>query len=224
MVALLVLGTFLIFILLDWLMSRNKVTQPVVATVAPARALPRMDAEHVEGFLVPDKLSYHPGHSWLSRERRNLVRVGVDEFAAALAGSVEKIELPKPGQWVRQGQKSWAFFRNGEKTEMVSPTEGEIVEINHDLLRDPSLLRREPYGRGWVATIHVPDEESTNRNLVPAGLVRSWMRDAVSRLYAVQPQLAGAVAADGGRPADDLLAAMPEANWKEVTGEFFLTV
>jgi glycine cleavage system H protein len=224
MVALLVLGTFLTFILLDWLLNRNKVTQPVVAAVAPTRALaPRVEPEHVDGFLVPEKLAYHPGHSWLLRERRNLVRVGVDEFAAYLAGTVDKIELPKPGQWIRQGQKTWTFFRNGQKTEMVSPTEGEIVEVNQELVKDPSLLRRDPYGRGWVAMVHVPDEESTSRNLVPAGLVRNWMREAVSRLYARQPQLAGAVAADGGRPAEDLLAGMPEANWKGVTGEFFLT-
>jgi glycine cleavage system H protein len=220
MVALLVLGTFLVFILLDWLLGRNRVAQ---TAAAPARILPRVNSEHVEGFLVPEKLAYHSGHSWLARERRNLVRVGADEFAAALAGAVDKIEMPKPGQWVRQGQKAWSFFRNGEKTEMVSPTEGEVVEINQELLRDPSLVRSDPYGRGWVATIHVPDEESTNRNLVPAGLVKGWMRDAVSRLYALQPRLAGTVAADGGRPAADLLAGMPEANWKEVTGEFFLT-
>jgi len=42
-------------------------------------------------------------------------------------------------------------------------------------------------------------------------------------LYSRQPALAGAVAADGGRPADDLLAALPEQDWKEVTAEFFLT-
>ena len=72
--------------------------------------------------------------------------------------------------------------------------------------------------------VHVPDEENTTRNLVPKGLVREWMRDAVERLYSRQPALAGAVAADGGRPADDLLASLPDANWAEVTGEFFLTV
>ena len=60
------------------------------------------------------------------------------------------------------------------------------------------------------------------RNLVPVKLVRDWMREAVERLYARQPQLAGAVAADGGRPAEDLLRALPGANWKEITGEFFL--
>ena len=40
----------------------------------------------------------------------------------------------------------------------------------------------------------------------------------------VNPRLPGAVAADGGRPVDDLLAGLPDANWAEVTGEFFLTV
>jgi hypothetical protein len=65
--------------------------------------------------------------------------------------------------------------------------------------------------------------KSTVRNLVPKTLVREWMRNAVERLYVLQPALAGAVAADGGRPADDLLAAVPGANWKKVTGEFFLT-
>jgi glycine cleavage system H protein len=133
------------------------------------------------------------------------------------------VELPKPGQWIRQGQKAWSFWRDGEKTDMVSPTEGEVVEINQDVVQDPALLRKDPYGRGWLAAIHVPDEESTARNLVPAGLVRSWMREAVTRLYALQPQVAGAVAADGGRPAGDLLAGMPDRNWKEVTGDFFLT-
>ena len=107
---------------------------------------------------------------------------------------------------------------------MVSPTEGEVMEINAEVVKNPAILRQDPYGKGWLVTVHVPDEESTGRNLVPKGLVREWMRDAVERLYARQPALAGAVAADGGRPADDLLATLPDANWKEVTGEFFLTV
>jgi hypothetical protein len=49
------------------------------------------------------------------------------------------------------------------------------------------------------------------------------MREAVGRLYARQPQLAGAVAADGGLPTEDPLASLPDVNWREVTGEFFLT-
>lgn len=222
MTVILVLATFLAFILLDYLLSRRKEVQAVVAE-KPRAVTPLVRPSIVEGFLVPEELRYHPGHSWLLRERGHYARVGVDEFAAALMGPVAKIELPKPGHWIRQGQKALAFYRDGEKTEMVSPIEGEVVEVNSDVLNDPSLLRKEPYGRGWLMSVFVPDEESTVRNLVPSGLVGNWMREAVERLYARQPQLAGAVAADGGRPADDIFAALPETSWKALTQEFFLT-
>jgi glycine cleavage system H protein len=221
MTVILVLATFSIFIGLDWLINRRKAPQVVVA---PSYATGHtLDLSYIEGFKVPEQLSYHPGHSWAVQERRNLVRVGMDEFAAALLGRVERIELPKPGQWIRQGQKTWSLFRAGEKTEMVSPAEGEVIEINSEVLAHPELLREDPYGKGWLALIHVPDEETTARNLVPKSMVRSWMREAVGRLYACQPQLAGAVAADGGLPAEDLLANLPDANWRQLTAEFFLT-
>lgn len=221
MTVLLVLTTFLVFIVLDYFLNRRKVmaTVPVEAKAVPAQ----VGGDYVNGFLVPNSLSYHSGHSWLLHERKNVVRVGADEFAAALAGKVERIELPKPGQWIRQGQKVVAFFRDGEKAEMVSPTEGEVMEVNTELANNPAMLRQDPYGKGWLLSVHVPDEENTGRNLVPKMLVREWMSEAVDRLYARQPQFAGAVAADGGRPAEDLLAGLPEVNWREVTGEFFLT-
>jgi glycine cleavage system H lipoate-binding protein len=223
MTVILVLVTFLAFIVLDYALNRRKALAVHPVQAEAPKAAPVFTGNYVDGFLVPENVAYHSGHSWLVRERKNVVRIGADEFAAALAGKVEKVELPKVGQWVRQGQRILTFYRNGEKAEMVSPTEGEITAINPDVLADPTLIRQDPYGKGWVATVHVPDEESTTRNLVPKVLVREWMREAIERLYAKQPALAGAVAADGGRPAEDLLAGIPEANWKEVTAEFFLT-
>jgi hypothetical protein len=107
---------------------------------------------------------------------------------------------------------------------MVSPTEGEVMEVNAEAIKNPAIVRQDPYGKGWLVAVHVPDEENTSRNLVPKRLVREWMRESVERLYARQPALAGAVAADGGRPSEDLLEAIPEAGWTEVTSEFFLTI
>jgi glycine cleavage system H lipoate-binding protein len=222
MTVVLVLGTFLLFIILDYAMNRRRAIATVGVesqTAAPVR----VGDQFVNGFLVPENVSYHSGHSWLVRERQNVVRVGADEFAAALAGKLEKIELPKPGQWIRQGQKMVVFLRNGERAEMVSPTEGEVMEVNPEVLANPALMRQDPYGKGWLLSIHVPDEENTTRNLLPRMLVREWMAEAVERLYARQPRLAGAVAADGGRPAEDLLAGVPEINWHETASEFFLT-
>src|ERR1017187_7536069 len=222
MTVVLVLACFLVFIVVDYFLNRRKAIQTVSGEATQAAAA-AWGADYVDGFLVPRSISYHSGHSWLVRERKTVVRVGADEFAAALAGRIEKIELPKAGQWIRQGQKAFAFIRDGQKTEMVSPTEGEVMEVNAEVLSNPALLRQDPYGKGWLMSGHVPDGEDTGRNLVPQRLVGEWMREAVQRLYARQPSLAGAVAADGGRPAEDLLAALPGTNWKDVTSEFFLT-
>ena len=223
MTVILVLATFLVFIVLDYLMNRGKV-MATVSVDAPKAVPAQFGGDYVDGFHVPEHISYHSGHSWLVKERKNVVRVGADEFAVALLGKIERVELPKPGQWIRQGQKVLTFFRDGQKTEMVSPTEGEVMEVNAEVLRNPAALRNDPYGKGWLVAVHVPDEENTTRNLVPKRIVRDWMRESVERLYSRQPALAGAVAADGGRPADDLLAGLPDTNWVEVTGEFFLSL
>src|SRR5271166_3272218 len=207
MTVVLVLVTFFGFVAFDWFLHRGKV--PVVMPAAEPVRVSQID--RIAGFLAPDNLRYHAGHAWLQRERRNIARTGADEFAAALAGDISKIELPKPGQWVRQGQKAFTLHRNNEATEMVSPIEGEVIEVNQEVLKNPALLRDDPYGRGWLMTVNVPDEESTTRNLIPRNLVRNWMRDAVESLYAMQPQAAYATAPDGGEPARDLLAGIPEA-------------
>jgi glycine cleavage system H protein len=179
--------------------------------------------EVIDGFLTPGNLRYHPGHSWLERERPNRVRVGIDEFAATLVGRVDSVELPKPGQWIRQGQRVFAFLHNGERAEIVSPIEGEVVEVNTQVAANPAVLSQDPYGKGWLLAVHVPDEEGTLRNLVPVNLVASWMREAVERLYSLQPRLAGATAADGGRPVDDLWEGLPAESWKATVSTFFLT-
>lgn len=222
MAVILVLCTFAVFIAIDAILSRKRVpqTETAASKLSETSDVPE---DMIDGFRVPVELRYHPGHSWAYRERKNVIRVGVDEFASKLAGKIEKIELPKPGHWIRQGQRAWAFFRGEEKAEMLSPVEGEVVEVNQELINNPALIHQDPYGKGWLFTVFAPDEESVLRNLLPAEVVGSWMRETVARLYAKQPTLAGAVAADGGRPSDDLASAIPGASWKELTAEFFLT-
>lgn len=223
MVVLLVIVTFAVFIAIDMLMSRKKV--PVVPMVTASEAEPAVAGPEMilGGFRVPANLRYHAGHTWLQRERKNVQRVGADEFAAVVTGAVDRVELPKPGQWVRQGQKVFAFQRGGAKVEMVSPVEGEVLEVNAEVAAHPELLREDPYGRGWLMTVFSPDEESPSRNLLPANLLRSWMKEASEAFYRLQPQLAGATAADGGRPSKDATAHLTPEQWQKVANELLLS-
>ena len=221
MAVLLLVITFAVFITIDWVMNHGKAPALSLAESQAAGAPP--NDEIVAGFHLPKRLGYHAGHTWVQRERKNLNRVGADEFAAIFAGPVERIELPKPGTWVRQGQKAISLFRNGEKIEMVSPVEGEIVEVNQDLLTDPALLRSDPYGNGWLMSVFAPDEEGPTRNLLPVSLIATWMREAAEKFYLLQPMPAGVTAADGGRPSELATATLSTEVWKKSAKEFFLS-
>jgi glycine cleavage system H protein len=218
MAVILMIVTFAVFIVIDMVLNRKKAIPLAEAEHAPQHANDAI----FSGFHVPQGLRYHPGHTWLARERKNVNRVGADEFAAIFAGPVDRIELPRAGTWVRQGQKAITLFRGNHKMELVSPVEGEVVDVNEEITKNPALLLEEPYGRGWFMTVFTPDEEGPARNLLPVNLLKGWMRDAADRLYAMQPQLAGATAADGGRPVKNATANFNSAEWERAARELFL--
>jgi glycine cleavage system H protein len=218
MAVILVLATFLIFILVDFALTRKK--RPVSTTVVEPQptTVPLLSSASIEGVLVPDQMRSHPGHTWVFEERPKLARVGADALALRVIGTVDKVELPKPGRWVRQGQKAFTFWTGPTKVELVSPVEGEIVEVNPQIAKDPSLAAKDPYGNGWLVKVNVPENETVERNLLPQSLVRTWMKEEVRRVRAAQPELAKVAVMGGGTsstPAHD-------GSWQKLTRELFL--
>src|ERR1700751_1939991 len=222
MTVLLVLLTFVTFLLIDHFHSRKVVVQPAVQ-VAKREAPPRLAPSLVGGFQVPEKLHFHPGHTWALSESHSLVRVGMDEFASKLTGKIERITLPQRGQWVRQGQKIWTLNRDGTSVDMVSPIEGSVADINEAAVRDPELARKDPYGEGWLVTVQSPAAKTNFRNLLGGALARWWTEESGSRLQRRMPMALGALAQDGGVAMDNLAAQIPDQDWAALAKEFFLS-
>jgi glycine cleavage system H protein len=200
MAVLLVLATFLVFLLIDWILNRKKavaVQNEPIQTEAPAL----LSSASVEGILVPDQLRYHPGHAWCVAERPQFVRVGADALAASVLSSPDRIDLPKPGRWLRQGQRAWSVYCGSHRIDMVSPVEGEVMEVNPDVASRPELLCSDPYGSGWLLKVAVPDAQSTERNLLPKSLVRAWMKEAVQSVRSRQRTVGNVMVAGRGRVA-----------------------
>ncbi|HUK43480.1 MAG TPA: glycine cleavage system protein H [Candidatus Bathyarchaeia archaeon] len=225
MTVLLVLLMFATFLTIDHFYAKAKhpVLQVAPAMSKQAGTAPQLKPSLVGGFSVPDKLRYHPGHTWALSESPNLVRIGLDDFASKLVGKVESVTLPQRGQWIRQGQKVWSIVRNGVKVDMVSPIEGSVADINEAVLSDPSVATKDPYGDGWMVTVQSPDAKTNFRNLMGGALARWWTEESSMRLQRLMPSALGALAQDGGVAIDDLASTMGDEQWTKVTREFFLT-
>src|SRR5215469_4533382 len=220
MTVILVLAMFAIFLTIDYLRKGKTVeAADLVEQGAATRRLPTI----VSGFELPENRSYHQGHTWALQESPTLLRVGIDDFGARLAGKIDEIVLPKRGQWVRQGQKFVTLVRDGQKTELVSPVEGEVTNVNEALTKDATPSNSDPYGQGWLVSVVSPDATTTFRNLLSESLARKWMAEASHRLQVRAPMLAGVVAQDGGVAVHDLTLQLPTEKWSQITREFFLT-
>lgn len=222
MTVLLVVLTFVVFLLIDYFYSR-RLEQPSVAERPERYVIPALQPSIVAGFRVPENLRFHPGHTWALSESPKLVRIGLDDFAARLIGKIERILLPQRGQWIRQGQKIWTIQRHGGRVDMVSPIEGIVADINQAVVENPDLAAKDPYGEGWLVNVQAPDARTNFRNLLGGMVARKWMEEAAARLRGRLPMLAGAVAQDGGVAVADLAEHLPEPNWAELAREFFLT-
>ena len=220
MIALLVVLTFLAGILVDLYMTRRHPILVVDETAASER--PRVVARVIGGFAVPDNVRYHPGHTWALEESPQLVRIGVDDLAAKVAGDVTAIDIPERGQWIRQGQKIIAMHRDGREIDLVSPIEGTVVGVNEAALRDPHLVRKDPYGDGWLLTVNSPDAPTNFRNLIGGATARKWMEEAAATLRRVTPAAVGAVAHDGGIALDSAVGNIPAEEFQKLEKELFL--
>ncbi|MGA9566456.1 MAG: glycine cleavage system protein H [Candidatus Korobacteraceae bacterium] len=175
------------------------------------------------GIEVPESYSFHPGHTWVHDEGHQNARVGIDSFASNLFGEIDGIELADLNRWVRQGQKLCTLKRGERSVDMLSPVEGVLVSINHEVLKTPSLATEDPYKSGWLCVIKAPELSINTKNLLQGPIVPAWMQNSIVRLGGMMQQLSPALAQDGGLPVKGMLFQVDDSVRHQLIKEFFLT-
>ena len=221
MTVLLVLAFFVVLISMDYVVTRQRLARES-RTLADA-TIPAVEPAWVAGYQMPETLYYHRGHTWARPLDANTVLIGVDDFARRLIGSDARIQSPSRGDWLHQGGRAFAMKVNGKAATLISPVEGEVVEVNPELTGQPGLASDDPYGRGWVLKVKAPNLSANLRNLLTGRLARKWMEDSREALELRLMAFSGSVLQDGGEPAADLGNHLPKADWDRLVHEFLLT-
>ena len=191
--------------------------------VAPAKKLAPPVMLKAAGFEVPQDYCFHPGHTWVVDEGRQNARVGIDAFASNLFGKIDSVEVTDLNRWVRQGQPLCTITREGRSVDLLSPIEGVLVSVNHEVLKDPNLIVDDPYRNGWLCVVKAPEMTTNTRNLLRGPMVLPWMQNSLARLGAMVQQLTPALAQDGGLPVKGLFFQVDNGTQQQLTKEFFLT-
>jgi glycine cleavage system H protein len=98
---------------------------------------------------VPDNLLYATSHEWL-RKDSDTATVGITDHAQHELTDVVYVELPALGTKVVAGQQICVVESVKAASDIYSPAEGTVCEVNAALSQDPALLNTDPYEKGWI--------------------------------------------------------------------------
>jgi glycine cleavage system H protein len=113
--------------------------------------------------VTPDKLLYAKTHEWASVEKSgagSVATVGISAFAVEALTDLVYIELPTLGRKVKHGESFGEIESVKAVSDLYSPVDGEVVEVNKDLPGSLETLNSDPYGKGWIVKIKISDEAS----------------------------------------------------------------
>ncbi len=216
-----VLLTFLLLISITYFRRHGQESvAEVQASAHPAKA-PTLTRQL--GFEIPKGYCFHPGHTWVLDEGRQNARIGMDSFAANLLGKIDRIEVAGLNRWVRQGQKLMTLTREGTTIELLSPVEGVITAVNHEVIKNPAMVLEDPYRNGWICIVKSPEITTNVKNLVQGPLVGPWLQNSIARVTAMAQQMSPALAQDGGLPVNGIFNQLDPGSQRKLVQEFFLT-
>ncbi|HXX63536.1 MAG TPA: glycine cleavage system protein H [Bacteroidota bacterium] len=164
----------------------------------------------------------HPGHAWVRETEDGDVLVGIDEFAQALIGTIDSVELPRLLKKVEQGSVAWRLRHGLRTVPIVAPVSGRVIEKNEMVLNNPSLVNRAPYGDGWLLRIKPRRLPSQLRNLLTGKSAQQWTDAVRSQLIAFFSGTPALMYQDGGVLLTDLSDRCSDEEWERLVREFFL--
>ena len=104
--------------------------------------------------MDPKSLRYAKSHEWASLQG-DVCTVGITKFAVDQLTDVVYIELPEVGDHVFTGESFGEIESVKAVSDLYSPVNGEVSEINEKLIDDPTAVTADPLGKGWMITIKV---------------------------------------------------------------------
>jgi glycine cleavage system H protein len=133
----------------------------------------------IEGNEFPEDLYYHREHMWVKVEEGK-VRVGYNDWAQEAAGKLVNLNTRKVGRSVKAG-KTLGTVESGKWVgPLRAPVSGEISELNEEVLKTPSIINDDPYGRGWIAVITPDDLDAETNDLIKGSekdTLETWLKE-----------------------------------------------
>ena len=116
---------------------------------------------------IPKNLLFTKDHEW-ARVENSIVTIGITDFAQSELGDIIFVEFPEIGDMVDVGSSAGTIEAVKTVTDIFSPVNGKIIEINNGIDNSPEVMNTDPYGDGWLMKIELTDEDCSSELMSPS--------------------------------------------------------
>jgi glycine cleavage system H protein len=99
--------------------------------------------------MDPEQLRYATTHEWVHVDGETAT-IGISAFAVEQLTDLVYIELPETGARLSAGEPFGEVESVKAVSDLYSPVDGEVIEVNEALRSNLGLLSTDPYGAGWM--------------------------------------------------------------------------
>ncbi|CAM1649101.1 glycine cleavage system protein GcvH [Bartonella sp. B10834G6] len=116
------------------------------------------------------KLYFTEDHEWISLDG-DLATVGITNHAQEQLGDLVFVELPEVGSTVKKGDSVAVVESVKAASDVFSPVDGTISEVNEALSDDPALVNQKAEKEGWLWKMKISDASQLDSLMDAAGYV-----------------------------------------------------
>lgn len=118
-------------------------------------------------MTVPEELRYTAEHEWVAIDGVT-ASVGITDYAQNALGDVVYVSVPAAGTRVTAGEPCGEVESTKSVSDIYSPVDGEVSEVNGEIEDDPALVNSDPYGAGWLMKVRLDNDGSEPEGLLTA--------------------------------------------------------
>jgi len=183
--------------------------------------LAEADQEFGGEFSIPGGVLVSTGHCWVSLAEDGTAKIGLDDFAKKLLGSVDSINFPNVGMNVEAGQALFSVNQSHRRARFCAPLSGKVVNINEDLSRDCSKLEEMSYGDNWICIIEGNDLDAELPQLKIGKSAVAFFQEDIDRFQAFVQEANNREDSDPAPLFIGAIEKMDDARWETTVKKFF---
>ncbi len=118
--------------------------------------------------MKPEELLFAETHEWAhiaDADGGKVATIGISANAVEALTDLVYMDLPATGTAVTAGSSFGEVESVKATSEMYSPVDGEIVDVNTSLPDNLEILNSDPYGEGWIIKVKLSSEDAVSKLL-----------------------------------------------------------